>query len=391
MIAVALVVLGLVVLYAISPGLAAQNDVSQNYYVSKQLIAILLGVAAFGAMAKIPISFWKRAQQPLIIAAVVSAVAVRLFGQQVNGAYRWIQVAGISFQAAELIKFALLIWLAGFFVMRLREGTLDDWQKTLKPLAIALAIIAVVVGKIQSDFGSTAVMTAMMVAIAFVAGMPLRRVVMIGGVIAIGVVLLIAPSAYRRNRVMTFLHPESDCQTSGYQVCQALITVGSGGLFGLGVGNSVQAYGYLPEAANDSIFAILAEKFGFVGVSAVIILFAAFFRRLFKIAEQTADDYSRFLVVGILAWLSTQVLINVGAMLGLLPLKGITLPFISYGGTSILFVMGAIGLVFQLSSYTSYQAVGISSGREGGNYEGSSYRRGERRPHHAATRRRPQA
>jgi cell division protein FtsW len=277
------------------------------------------------------------------------------------------------------------------FVMRLREGTLDDWQKTLKPLAIALAIIAVVVGKIQSDFGSTAVMTAMMVAIAFVAGMPLRRVVMIGGFIDIGVVLLIAPSAYRRNRVMTFLHPESDCQTSGYQVCQALITVGSGGLFGLGVGNSVQAYGYLPEAANDSIFAILAEKFGFVGVSAVIILFAAFFRRLFKIAEQTADDYSRFLVVGILAWLSTQVLINVGAMLGLLPLKGITLPFISYGGTSMLFVMGAIGLVFQLSSYTSYQAVGISSGREGGDYEGSSYRRGERRPHHAATRRRPQA
>lgn len=391
MISTALVVIGLVVIYAISPGLAAQNHVTQGYYVSKQLIAIVMGLVAFVVMSNVPIKFWQAIQKPLIGLALLSALAVRLFGQQVNGAYRWIQIGGISFQAAELIKFALLIWLASFLVERMREANLSDFQKTVKPLLIALAIIGIVVGKIQSDFGSTAVMVAMMAAMAFVAGMPMKRVVAFGGIVAIGLVLLVVPSSYRRGRVMTYLHPESDCQDAGYQVCQALITVGSGGMFGLGVANSVQAYGYLPEAANDSIFAILAEKFGFIGVTALIGLFVAFFRRLFKIAEQAPNEYARLLVVGILAWLSTQVLINVGAMLGLLPLKGITLPLISYGGTSMLFVLGAIGLVFQISRYTTYQPATLIPAQEGRAYEGSTYRRGDRRPHHAATRRRPEA
>lgn len=385
MLSVVLVALGLVVLYAISPGLVAKNNLSQNYYVSKQLTAIALGVVAFVALANIPLDFWRRQQKVLVGIALASALAVRLFGQEVNGAYRWMQIGGMSFQAAELIKFVLLIWLASFFVERLREGSLADFEKTIKPLLIALLIIGVIVGKIQSDFGSTAVMVAITGAIAFIAGIPMKRVLMFGGVIVIGAVLLIAPSSYRRNRVLTFMHPESDCQNTGYQVCQALITVGSGGLFGLGVANSVQAYGYLPEAANDSIFAIMAEKFGFVGVATLIGLFVAFFRRLFKIAEEAADDYSRFLVVGVLAWLSTQVLINVGAMLGLLPLKGITLPFISYGGTSLVFVLGAVGLVFQVSRYTMYQPV------TGGAHEGATYRRGNGRAYNAAVSRRPEA
>lgn len=391
MISTALVVVGLVVIYAISPGLAAQNNVGQGYYVSKQLVAIVMGLVAFVVMSNVPIKFWQTIQKPLIGMALLAALAVRLFGQQVNGAYRWIQVGGISFQAAELIKFALLIWLASFLVERIRQSNLADLKISIKPMIIAIGLIGIVVGKVQSDFGSTAVMIAMMAAMAFVAGMPMKRVFAFGGIIAILGVLLIAPSSYRRGRVMTYLHPESDCQDAGYQVCQALLTVGSGGMFGLGVANSVQAYGYLPEAANDSIFAILAEKFGFVGVTALIALFAAFFRRLFKIAEQAPTEYARLLVVGILAWLSTQVLINVGAMLGLLPLKGITLPLISYGGTSMLFVLGAIGLVFQISRYTTYQPVGISSENDGRDHEGSTYRRGDRRPHYAATRRRPEA
>ncbi|MEI7683201.1 MAG: putative peptidoglycan glycosyltransferase FtsW [Candidatus Saccharibacteria bacterium] len=357
----ALLVLGLIVLYAISPGLAVQQNVGDNYYVNKQLISIILGIGAFVALANIPINFWRRMQKPLLVSATIAAVAVRVLGQQVNGAYRWIQVGGISFQAAELIKFALLIWLAGFLVERMQEGALGDFKKTFQPLLIALLAIGLVVGKVQSDFGSTAVMIAMIATMSFVIGMPMKRIMMVGGVVMIGALILIAGSSYRRDRMLTFLHPEKDCQTTGYQVCQALITVGSGGVFGLGVANSIQAYGYLPEAANDSIFAILAEKFGFLGVTALIVLFVGFFRRLFKIAERAPDDYSRLLVVGILAWLSTQVLINVGAMMGLLPLKGITLPFISYGGTSLIFVLGAIGLVFQISRYTVYRNPAISS------------------------------
>src|SRR5690606_5262063 len=147
----------------------------------------------------------------------------------------------------------------------------------------------------------------------------------IGLVILVGAVILIVPSDYRRGRVATFLNPAADCQNDGYQSCQALIAVGSGGLFGLGLAKSVQAYGYLPEAANDSIFAILAEKFGFFGVSIVIAAYAMFFARLTRIIERAPDDFSRLLITGMLAWFSVQAIINIGAMLGLLPLKGITL------------------------------------------------------------------
>ena len=393
LISVALLVIGLIVLYAISPGLAVQKHVSENYFVNKQLISIILGIGAFVALSNIPVTFWRTIQKPLLITAGAAAIAVRLFGERVNGAYLLIHVGGISFQAADLINFALLIWLACFLFERIREGNLGDFKKTLQPMIIALLLIGLVVGKVQSDFGSTAVMIAMMASMAFIAGMPMKRVMMVGGVVAIGAILLISGSAYRRDRLLTFMHPERDCQNTGYQVCQALITVGSGGVFGLGVANSVQAYGYLPEAANDSIFAILAEKFGFVGVTALIALFVAFFRRLFKIAERAPDDYSRLLVVGILAWLSTQVLINVGAMMGLLPLKGITLPFISYGGTSLVFVLGAIGLVFQISRYTVYRtpAVSSQSTREGKAYESTPNRRRNGRAYNPPASRRSEA
>jgi cell division protein FtsW len=199
---------------------------------------------------------------------------------------------------------------------------------------------------------------------AFIAGLPLKRILLIGGAILIGLILAISASPYRRARLETYLHPTSDCQTSGYQACQALIAVGSGGMIGLGLGNSVQAYGYLPEADNDSIFAIYAEKFGFIGSIILLAVFVAFFTRLKTIAECTTDDFSRLLVIGVLAWLSVQAFINIGAMIGILPLKGITLPFISYGGTSVVFTAAAVGLVFQVSQYTSFSAPRISQGSQ---------------------------
>lgn len=352
-----LLALGLVVVYAISPGLSAQRGVGENYFVGKQLIAVCLGIGAFLVTANIPTAWWRRFERPLIMGALLASAAVRLIGEEVNGAYRWVQVGGLSFQAAELIKFALLIWLAGFLVDRLRNNELANEKKTFQPLLIALAVIAVVVAWIQSDLGSTGVMVMIMASMIFVVGLPLKRLMMIGGIIAIGTTLLIASSSYRRDRFETFLNPTRDCQTTGYQACQALIAVGSGGAAGLGLGRGVQAYGYLPEAANDSIFAIFAEKFGFIGVSVLLGLFVAFFARMKNIAERTEDDFSRLLVIGVLAWLSTQAMINIGAMIGLLPLKGITLPFISYGGTSIIFITAAIGVVFQISRYTNYSVI----------------------------------
>jgi cell division protein FtsW len=381
LLSVALLALGLVVVYAISPGLSVQKHVSENYYVGKQLIAVLMGIGAFLITSNMPTAWWRQLEKPLIIASGAASLAVLAFGERVNGAYRWIQIGGLSFQAAELIKFALLIWLAGFLVQRLQRGELADERKTLKPLVIVLGIIAIVVAGLQSDLGSTGVMVMIMASMIFVMGLPLKRILMIGGIIAIGTALLIATSSYRRDRFSAFLNPARDCQSTGYQACQALIAVGSGGFAGLGLGRGVQAYGYLPEAANDSIFAILAEKFGFVGVSVVLGLFIAFFSRIKRIIERTADPYSRMLAVGVLAWLSTQAMINIGAMIGLLPLKGITLPFISYGGTSIIFITAAVGLLFQISRYTSYSVI-TDQTSEGSSYEDSNSRRRVRGAYH---------
>jgi len=354
LLSIVLLGIGLIVVYAVSPGLSVQKNVSENYYVTKQLIAIGLGIITFLVAANLPLNGWKKLQKPLIISSLVAILAVQLFGEEVNGASRWIQVGGLSFQAVELIKFALLIWLAGFLSDRIREGTLTSMERTFKPLVTVVLTIGLAVAVFQSDLGSTGVVAAMVAAMCFVAGLPLKRVAMFGGIILIGATLAISVSPYRRDRLQTFMHPERDCQNVGYQACQALIAVGSGGMFGKGLAQSVQAYGYTPEAANDSIFAVYAEMFGFVGVTILLGLFIAFFTRLLKIMERAPDTTSRLLITGVLAWLSTQALINIGAMIGLLPLKGITLPFISYGGTSIIFVTAAVGLAFNVSRYTTY-------------------------------------
>jgi len=354
LLSVVLLGIGLIVVYAVSPGLSVQKNVSENYYVTKQLIAIGLGIITFLVAANLPLNTWQKLQKPLIISSLLAVLAVQLFGEEVNGASRWIQVGGLSFQAVELIKFALLIWLAGFLSERIREGTLTSMERTFKPLVMIVLTIGLAVAVFQSDLGSTGVVAAMVAAMCFVAGLPLRRVAMFGGIILIGATLAISVSPYRRDRLQTFMHPERDCQNVGYQACQALIAVGSGGMFGKGLAQSVQAYGYTPEAANDSIFAVYAEMFGFVGVTVLLGLFIAFFTRLLKIMERAPDITSRLLITGVLAWLSSQALINIGAMIGLLPLKGITLPFISYGGTSIIFVTAAVGLAFNVSRYTTY-------------------------------------
>lgn len=349
-----LLAVGLIVLYSISPGLAIEKSLPENYFINKQLITVGLGIAAFIVTANMPLKMWERLQKPLLAAAAVSVVAVRLFGDEVNGAYRWIHIGGLSFQSVELIKFALLVWLAGFLTARIREGNLNDFKQTFRPLLIVLAILALVVAGVQSDLGSTGVAVLMMTVMAFVAGLPMKNIVLIGAGISVLLVLAVATSQYRQHRLMTYINPAQDCLTTGYQACQALIAVGSGGMVGLGLGNSVQAFGYLPEAENDSIFAIYAEKFGFLGVTVLLALFLAFFARIKRVMERAPDDFSRLLVTGILVWLATQSLINIGAMLGVLPLKGITLPFISYGGTSVVFVMALVGMVFHISRYTLY-------------------------------------
>jgi cell division protein FtsW len=257
-------------------------------------------------------------------------------------------------------------------------------------LIVLLLLVGIVVAKLQSDLGSAGVIVVMMLVMAYVAGIPLKRILMFGGLAALLAVIAISSSAYRRDRLTTFLHPQKDCLTTGYQACQALISVGSGGILGMGLGYSVQAYGYVPEASNDSIFAIMAEKFGFIGTVMIMVIYGVFIGRLKRVAERTADMFLRLVVVGMMAWLSVQMIINVGAMVGLLPLKGITLPLISQGGTSLVFLTAALGIVFQISRYTSYSVVepNITS-NEAINTNNSFDGRRLRRPHNPSLVARP--
>jgi cell division protein FtsW len=386
-----LLAVGLVVVYSISPGLAASQHISQSYFITKQLIAVGLGLVTFAIAAYLPLNVWLKASTPLAIAAVAGCLIVMFTPiDAVYQAHRWIRIGGFSFQIAELIKLALLVYLARFLAAKWRSGKLEDFNVTIRPLLILLVVIGFVMAKLQSDLGSAGVIIAMICLMSYTAGIPLKKIFLISGLIFILVFVSIASTSYRRERLTAFLHPQSNCQDSGYQACQALISVGSGGIFGLGLGYSVQAYGYLPEASNDSIFAIMAEKFGFIGTVMILVIYAAFITRLKQIAERTADQFSRLVVVGVMAWLSTQMIINVGAMIGLLPLKGITLPLISQGGTSLIFLTAALGLVFQISRYTSYNVTEPSTSLAEEKPSGNSFD-GRRvgRPHNPALVARP--
>lgn len=386
-IAAALMVVGLIVVFAISPGLSVQRDVGQSYFVNKQLTAIGIGLIVFFIASRIRRSTWSRLRNPLIFAAIAATViALMLPVTPEYPAHRWIRFAGLSLQAVEVLKFAVLIGLSFFFARQMRSGQMGDRQRTLHPLLVLVAIVGIVVAIFQSDLGSAGVLVAMIGSMAFVAGLPMKRIALFAGIIAIGTLLAISTSAYRRERFATYLNPEQDCQDAGYQACQALVAIGSGGLLGRGFDGGVAGYGYVPESANDSIFAVYGEMFGFVGVSVLLGLYMALFARLKHIIERAPDDQSRLLVTGVLAWLGFQSIVNIGAMVGLLPLKGITLPFVSYGGTSILFVSAALGLVFQISRYTSFTVQEASSER--GYNANSAYRQRHRRAHLAPVSRR---
>lgn len=386
--------IGLIVVYSISPALVVEKQVGNNYYITRQLVAVALSVVAFAITASIPLGQWSKWHKPLFIAAAAMTVfALLLPTNPAYPAHRWIRLGAFSFQSVELLKFALLIGFSAFLSNRLRQGALSDDWKTLRPIGIFLGIVGVVVAVIQSDFGSMMVITAMMGTMIFVAGMPMKRLALIAVAIVLAGTAAIAAVPYRRARIAAFIHQGDTTSCSqlqtGYQACRAIVAVGSGGVVGLGLGRSVQAFGYLPEAENDSIFAIYAEKFGFIGITVLLGLFVALFTRIKRLMELASDNFSRLLAAGIFAWFATQSMINIGAMIGLLPLKGITLPFISYGGTSVLFVMAAVGLLFQISRYTLFSVPRVSklNGRSG--YEGRSDGRRVRGSYYPRTGSRP--
>lgn len=383
-----LLLFGLVVIYSISPALTAREGLDQNVFMYRQLLYLVAGVGAFAATALIPLDFWTKMQGKLLVTGIILGTIPFLLqatplGLCANGACRWIDLGVISFQPAEAMKFALVIFLAGLLAVRAAQNKLNDLHQTLIPVGIILLVMAVVVIGLQKDLGTGITIVAIVMTMLFVAGLSSRWLLAAAGAcVALGVLFtIIAP--HRIERILTFVgHESSQVNEMGYHINQALIAVGSGGMTGKGLGQSIQAFGYLPEAANDSIFAILAEKFGFLGTIAVLVIFAALFMRILAIMDHTANPTHRLIVAGVFGWVFSHTVVNIGAMLGIFPLTGITLPFVSFGGTSLLFMLMALGLVFQISRYTNH-GQSTDNQERGGLYENRERGRGLGRPRNA--------
>lgn len=380
-----LLAVGLIVMYAISPALAAQGgDVSDNYFVIRQLIAVVIGMGAFYVFSKISVDRWLKWHKILIVSAIVLSLGTIVTGGLAN---RWIQLGTFSFQTVEYVKLVVIITFAGYLAQSIDRGKLTDIQAWKIPMIIA-AILAFIVVVIQRDLGSAVVLFLIALSMLYMAGFPLGKLVIAMVLIGVIGVLAVVSTPYRRDRVATFLQPTADCTDTGYHSCQALIAVGSGGVMGVGLGRSVQAYGYLPEAENDSIFAIYAEKFGFIGSVALLGVYGSLLLRILKVMQRAPNREMQLMTTGVFTWFAVQGTINIAAMLGLIPLKGITLPFISYGGTSLIFSMAALGLVFHISKYTLMRKATFAPPKQKGDAgEDSSHWRRDSRPRYTVTRR----
>ena len=391
-----LMLLGLIVMYAIGPQRAQVLNASYDtdfytatYFFGKQALSLALALAVFFLVTKIPVG-WLQAHAKKRFLAGLAACGVLAVSGWVGagiakcslGACRWFDLGPLgSIQPAEFLKFGLLVFCAGFIAHRAQAGLVNDFYKTLVPLGVIIGIVAIFVIGIQEDMGTGIAILAIVAAMMTVAGVRIRvGAVLVAAALLIGA-LMIVVAPHRIERVTAFLQGDNASVTdaSAYHIVHAKIAIGSGGLTGVGIGNSVQATGYLPEAINDSVFAIMGETFGFVGLVVVLVLFSALLLSLLKVAERLPGLPEKLLVAGVFGWLASHVILNVAAMTGVFPLTGITLPLLSFGGTSMVFIAGALGLAFQLSSYTVHHST-----KEGERYEDSRSRRGLGRPRYAS-------
>ncbi len=368
-----LMLLGLIIMYAIGPQRAnvLNNAYGTDYYGStyffiKQTISLFLALVAFAVAAVFPYQQLQKHAGKLLVAGFVACVLLFFFGNVVHvdaiaqcslGACRWFSLGPLgSLQPAEFLKFGLLIFAAGFLGARAQQGLINDRDRTLIPLGIIVGIALVFIIGLQKDMGTGITLLAILSTMLLVAGLRLRVFAIIGAaMVAVGVLfILIAP--HRLERISTFFSGDSSSvdDAGSYHIAHAKIAIGSGGFLGVGIGNSVQATGYLPEAINDSVFAIMGETFGFVGLVAILALFTLLLMRLLKITDHLTDMRLKLMVAGVFGWLGSHVILNVGAMIGVIPLTGITLPLLSFGGTSMVFIAAGLGLCFQLSRYTAF-------------------------------------
>ena len=345
----ALLLFGVVMVTSASITVADSTLNDPFFYVKRQLQAIALGGAAIVMLCAIPTTLWQRLALPLLIVAFVLLIAVLVpgVGRVVNGSRRWLAV--INLQPSEIARVLLLVYLASYIVRRqseLRESIVGF----VKPMAVLGAAAGLLL--LEPDMGAATVLLATGMLLLFIAGAKWRHFLAVT-VAGVGMFALLAlASPYRLERLTSYWNPWNDPFGSGFQLTQSLIAIGRGEWFGVGLGASVQKLFYLPEAHTDFVFAVLAEELGLVGVVAMLMLMALVVIRVLRIARQAADAgmaFQAFVVAGFAIWLALQTMVNVGVNMGLLPTKGLTLPFLSYGRSSMLATLGWLGLVLRIS------------------------------------------
>jgi cell division protein FtsW len=327
---------------------------SDEYFFFKRqiLFGALPGLAILLIVKNIDYRFWKKFSFIFFIISIIFLILVFIpgIGSKIYGASRWISLGPISFQPSEMLKISLIIYLATW--LEARREKIKDFYDGLLPFLVVVAIVSFLLIK-QPDIGTLGVTILIAMSIFFVSGARISHMLLmaLGGIVSL--FALIKFESYRMDRLLVFLHPELDPRGIGYQINQALLAIGSGGIFGVGLGHSSQKFNYLPEPAGDSIFAIIGEELGLVGVTILIFLFIIIAIRGLRIAKNAPDMFGVLLAIGITSWIVFQAFINIGAISGLIPLTGITLPFISYGGTSLIFLLIGMGILLNISKHTN--------------------------------------
>jgi cell division protein FtsW len=342
-----LVVVGFFIFSSASLGLLAKE--SSNYSsvaFSQTVLGLLLGTCAMTIAARLNPKLWKMSAFYLLGLAAILNILVLFIGFEHGGARRWLEVGGFSFQPSELLKLAFVLYFAGWIAGV--KDRIATFKYGFVPFATLLALCGGLLLK-QPDTDAFLVIVVTGLAMFISAGGKWRHVLLILLAGAIGVGFLAFTRPYIQQRIMTYLNPTADALGSSYQIQQSLIAIGSGQLFGAGFGQSVQKFTYLPEPVGDSIFAVAAEEFGFVGSVILIAIFVLFATLGLKVAVKAPDTFGRLSVVGIVIMIVSQAFVNIGAMLGVLPLSGITLPFVSHGGTSLFLSLLEVGIVLSIS------------------------------------------
>ncbi len=345
-----LVLIGLVMVFSASAVIAKDRFGSPYHFMLRQTAWAFAGVIAMFIMIRVD---YRKLQHPAIVYSLISVTTLLLisvfFLDRSHNTHRWIKLGALSFQPSELAKPALILYLAYFLSTRVKQ--IDDWRRTLLPAVIPTLLFTLLIVK-QPDLGTAMACCAITGAVLWVAGMHPKY---LGYALAASIVplyILIFRTPWRYQRILAFLNPYADPQGSGFHMIQSLIAVGTGGVTGKGLMEGKQKLFYLPEPQTDFIYAVIAEEWGLIGSIIIVLLFAFFCYRGLRCALNTRDNFARFLAVGITAMVGVQAFFNISVVLGLLPTKGIPLPFISYGGSSLFITLASVGVLLNITKQT---------------------------------------